>query len=341
MNYTQLILHRFDPEWIHDRSIQFGSVVGKFKSFRWVLEKGCGIESDKLKVTLGNLDFPNPIGLAAGFDKNGEIVPVLQAIGFGFIEVGTVTPVAQPGNPKPRLFRLKPEKAVINRMGFNNKGVDALVRSLNKVSKRVPIGINLGKNKSTDISKAAQDYMIGVEKAWEVADYFTINISSPNTADLRELQGEEYLKPLIEAVLEKREQQRKKTSQYKQIWLKIAPDLEDSELEMICRTILDSNIDALVVSNTTIGRDQLPERWRSEAGGLSGRPLFELSNNVLEKAGKLLKDNIPLIGVGGIRSANDITTKMSLGASLVQIYTSLIFEGPGFVKLLKQDLLNV
>ncbi len=340
MNVTQLILHRFDPERIHDQSVHFGSFIGKFKSLRWLLEKTFGFENDKLQVSLGNLDFPNPIGLAAGFDKNGEIVPVLQAIGFGFIEVGTVTPMAQPGNPKPRLFRLKTEKAVINRMGFNNNGVDSLVRSLAKVSKRVPVGINLGKNKSTEISKAAMDYVIGIEKAWEVADYFTVNVSSPNTADLRELQGEEFLKPLIDAVVEKREQLKIKTGQYKQIWLKIAPDLENSELEVICKAILESNIDALVISNTTTGRRQLSEKWKSEPGGLSGKPLFELSNNVLEQAGKLLKGNIPLIGVGGISSAEDVKTKMSLGASLVQIYTSLIFEGPGFVKALKKDLLN-
>ncbi len=340
MNLTQLILHRFDPEWIHNQAVHFGAMAGKFDSFNWLLEKRYGFDNDKLEVSLGNLKFPNPIGLAAGFDKDGEIVPVLQAIGFGFIEVGTVTPVSQSGNPKPRLFRLKSDKAILNRMGFNNKGVDALVNSLCKVSKKVPVGVNLGKNKSTPIKDAINDYVVGVQKAWDVADYFTINISSPNTVDLRDLQGEEYLSPLINKILAERDKLAKKTRQNKQIWLKIAPDLNNLELEMVCKTVLSSGIDALVVSNTTIRRSMVDDKWKNQSGGLSGKPLFEISNQVLKDASKLLKGNIPLIGVGGIGSSEDIKVKMSLGACLVQVYTSLIFEGAGFIKKLKKNLVN-
>lgn len=339
MNLTKLVLHRFDPEWIHDRAIALGVFVGRHQSLLRLLERLYAFDDSKHNVKLGNLVFPNPIGLAAGFDKNGEIIPVLQALGFGFIEVGTVTPLPQPGNDKPRLFRLK-EEGILNRMGFNNRGIDTLISALKQVERKVPIGVNLGKNKLTPMENAAEDYLISMRKSWHVADYFTINISSPNTENLRVLQGEGYLHPLIYRIVKERDKLASESKSFRQLWLKIAPDLTDREIESLCETVATSGIDALVVANTTISRDKLRIQWQKQAGGLSGRPLFDLSNRVLEKVHRQLNDKIPIIGVGGIFSLQDVQKKLSLGASLVQIYTSLVFCGPGIIKKLRKGLVT-
>lgn len=340
MNFTRAVLHRFDPEWIHEKAIEIGLLSERVPGITSLIKSFFSFTHPDLEIEVGNLKFPNPIGLAAGFDKDGAIVPTLQALGFGFVEVGTVTPKAQVGNPKPRLFRIKEKDAIINRMGFNNSGLDSLVKTLKRQNNSVPIGINIGKNKSTPNDKAVNDYLIGIEKAWQIADYFTINISSPNTKELRDLQDEKRLKPLINSILKLRNEKSQESGVYKQIWLKIAPDLGESELQKICNVCLETRVDALIISNTTIERNMLAQEWKSEAGGLSGRPLFELSNRALEQAYSIVQGKIPLIGVGGIFSAEDVLKKLSLGASLVQLYTSLVFEGPGVVKKLKRGLID-
>ncbi|MBU2512882.1 quinone-dependent dihydroorotate dehydrogenase [bacterium] len=340
MNFTRLVLHKFDPEKTHDLAVGACIAAAKVPFLTDVIESLFGLEDSRLTVSMGNLNFPNPIGLAAGFDKDGVAVPILQALGFGFIEVGTVTPKSQPGNEKPRLFRLRDENAIINRMGFNNHGIDCLVNSLQKIKKRVPIGINLGKNKQTPIEHAVDDYLIGLTKAWDCADYFTINISSPNTENLRDLQQEQNLKPLIETIIKTRNRLASESKKYKQIWLKIAPDLSDDDILQICEIVMNSGIDAMVVSNTTISRPKPDNPLMNQAGGLSGKPLLNLSNEVLRKVKAATGGKIGLIGVGGIFEAEDIKAKFDLGADLVQLYTSFVFNGPRFIKKLKLKLVQ-
>ena len=332
------VLHRIDPEWIHDRTISFCSVLQKFPSLIHLCESAFSHEDTDLNLKIGNLIFSNPIGLAAGFDKNGLAVPLLQALGFGFIETGTVTPIGQQGNAKPRLFRLRQEQALINRMGFNNSGVNALVKTLQGINRKVPIGVNLGKNKHTPNETAHQDYIIGLESAWSVADYFAINISSPNTPDLRELQKKDHLNTFLEAILQSKRKMELRTGQVKQIWLKIAPDQTELELKSIAETALEQKIDAIIVGNTTTGRIGLADKWKDLDGGLSGKPLFDLSNRILVKIKQLTENRIPLVAAGGVFSAEDVRTKISLGARLVQIYTGFVFEGPGLIKKIKKEL---
>ncbi len=335
------LLFQLKPESVHELIIAFSRFAGQFQAIRSLLEKTSQYEDSRLNVSVGNLDFPNPIGLAAGFDKNGQAVDMLQSLGFGAIEVGTVTPKAQPGNPKPRLFRLKEDQAMINRMGFNNDGVNALVERLRGSRKKIPIGINLGKNKSTEIDEAVEDYLIGLYRARKVADYFTINISSPNTKNLRNLQQESYLYPLIRRIMETRDQLASKSGKSKQIWLKIAPDLSDQELEIIVGIALELKVDALIVNNTTISRPDLISEYRNEVGGLSGKPIACLSDQILKKTYELTRGKIPIIGVGGIFSAEDVFRKISLGASMVQIFTGLIYKGPGLVKKINRELIRL
>ncbi len=341
MFFLKPILHRINPEIIHASTVELCSWVNKIPQLVNIVDALYQFEDSRLHVSIGNLDFPNPIGLAAGYDKNGVAVPVLQALGFGFVEVGTVTPKAQSGNSKPRLYRLRPDNAIINRMGFNNYGVQYLVKSLESSKKRVPIGVNVGKNKQTPVADAHKDYITCIKKAWDVADYFTVNISSPNTKNLRDLQKEDYLVPFIKEIISVRNQLSEETNKYKQLWLKIAPDLDDDELRIIAHIALDLKIDAIVLTNTTITRPGLTDRNQGQTGGLSGKPLFDLSNHVLKKMHDLTHDRIPLIGVGGIFSVDDVQKKISLGAKLVQIYTGLIFEGPGLIKRIKREMISM
>lgn len=340
MNLTKLILHKFPAEFVHGFTLESCRALDKIPLFESLLCKIFRYENPCLCVKLGNLEFPNPIGLAAGFDKNGVAVSVLQALGFGFIEVGTITPEQQLGNPKPRLFRLKKDFAVINRMGFNNCGAFELKKNLERTVRKVPIGVNIGKNKKTPIDTAHTDYQKCLEITWNCADYFTINISSPNTEDLRSIQHEKQLKSFLKAVIEKREQLQQLDGSHKQLWLKIAPDLSDPQIEFICETAISLGIDALVVSNTTISRPELKSKHQNESGGLSGKPLFDKSNQVLEKVHSYCKEKIPLVAVGGIFTADDVLAKLHLGAKLVQIYTGLIFEGPGMINQLKKELVK-
>lgn len=331
-NIIRPILFLFDPEFIHRgvffwfkllQRIPFGvKLFGKFYQFH----------HPKLEKKLFGLNFSNPVGIAAGFDKNAEVIDVLSAMGFGFVEIGTLTPLAQPGNPKKRIFRLPQDKALINRMGFNNKGVIAAVECLKKRKSNVMVGGNIGKNKLTTNENAVSDYLIAFDTLFDYVDYFVVNVSSPNTPNLRELQEKEPLKQLLNAL----QVQNFAKTKSKPILLKIAPDLTDEQLLDIIEIVNETKIQGVIATNTTISRAGLTINQETitqiGAGGMSGKPLKDRSTDVIrflaEKSGK----SFALIGVGGIHSAADAQEKLNAGADLVQLYTGLIYEGPGLVK---------
>jgi dihydroorotate dehydrogenase len=300
-------------------------------------------------TTIAGLTFPNKVGMAAGLDKNAECIDGLAAMGFGFVEVGTVTPKAQDGNPKPRMFRLPQAQALINRMGFNNHGLEAFLRNVQKsqimrlpLGERPLLGLNIGKNASTAIENAVQDYLICLEAVYPYADYVTVNISSPNTKNLRSLQSDEALEDLLSQLSKARAQLAISHQKQSPIFLKIAPDLDDAQIEVIANTLRRHGIDAngkannawgVIASNTTISREAvkgLPHC--DEAGGLSGAPVLEASNRVIQALRQQLGADFPIIGVGGVMSAANAQSKIDAGANLVQIYTGLIYQGPELVK---------
>ena len=279
------------------------------------------------------LDFPNPVGLAAGLDKNGAYIDALAKQGFGFIEVGTVTPRPQPGNPRPRLFRLPQAQAIINRMGFNNDGIDRLIENIKRSNFQGILGVNIGKNFDTPVDKAVEDYLICLQKVYRYASYITINISSPNTRNLRQLQNSAELERLLHLL--KREQTKLSDQQgkYTPLVIKIAPDLESSQLESIAQLLIKYQIDGVIATNTTISRQNLAHLpFSNETGGLSGAPLKSLSTKVIRKLSALLQGTLPIIGVGGILSAEDAKEKIEAGANLIQIYTGLIYHGPDLIR---------
>ncbi len=279
------------------------------------------------------LEFPNPVGLAAGLDKNGSHIDALFALGFGFVEVGTVTPRPQPGNPKPRMFRLPQHQAVINRLGFNNEGVDVLVRNVERANRRGGIlGINIGKNKDTSNERAASDYLHCLERVYPLADYVTVNISSPNTAGLRELQEEQALRHLIGALRDAQEELAAQHGRRVPMLVKVAPDLSDDDIDAVARVLGDLQVDGVIATNTTVSRISVREHpLAHETGGLSGAPLLGQSTMVLRRLRTRLPASIPLIGVGGILSGADAVAKMAAGASLVQCYTGLVYRGPELI----------
>lgn len=280
-------------------------------------------------VSIMGLEFKNPVGLAAGLDKNGDHIDALAALGFGFIEIGTVTPRPQPGNPKPRLFRLPEHQAIINRMGFNNLGIDHLLTQVQHCRYQGVIGINIGKNFDTPIERAAEDYLTGLRKAYHLASYITINISSPNTKNLRQLQQGDDLKNLIAALKEEQIKLQRQYEKYTPLVLKIAPDLTGKETAHIAGLLLQFEIDGVIASNTTIARGSLANHpLAGEAGGLSGEPLKNKATAVVKDLAKELDGKIPIIAAGGIMSAADAQEKLMAGASLVQIYSGLIYQGP-------------
>lgn len=305
------------------------------------------VQHAALKTECFGLSFNNPVGMAAGFDKNAEAVDALHAQGFGFVEAGTVTPLPQPGNPKPRVFRLEEDEAVINRLGFNNQGLHAFVENLKSRKSSGIVGANIGKNK--DSLDAMYDYVASLEAVYAYADYITVNISSPNTVGLRDLQQKKALSDLMLAVGRKRDDLSKQHGIRKPVLYKIAPDLSAQDKEDIVEVALAHHIDGLIVTNTTITRpSSLSSSSANEKGGLSGKPLFELSTNTLREIYRLSGGKIPLIGVGGIASAEDAYVKIKAGASLVQLYTALVYQGfglvskinEGLIKLLQQDGYN-
>lgn len=279
------------------------------------------------------LIFPNPVGLAAGLDKNGAHIDALLALGFGFVEIGTVTPRAQPGNPKPRMFRLPQHKAVINRLGFNNEGVDALVANVERARRRTGLlGINIGRNKDTSNERAASDYLYCLERVYPLADYITVNISSPNTAGLRELQEEQALRQLIGTLRDSQEELGAQHGKRVPMLVKIAPDLSDEDIDAVARVLRDLSVDGVIATNTTVSRISVQEHpLAHETGGLSGAPLMGQATMVLRKLRTRLPDSIPVIGVGGILSGADAVAKMSAGATLIQCYTGLVYRGPELV----------
>lgn len=284
-------------------------------------------------VNIMGLSFKNPVGLAAGLDKNGDYIDALAALGFGFIEIGTVTPRPQPGNPKPRLFRLPEHQAIINRLGFNNLGIDHLLAQVKNCAYQGVLGINIGKNFDTPIENAVDDYLIGLRKAYPVASYITINVSSPNTQNLRQLQQGDESRKFIATLKEEQLKLQKQHGKYTPLALKIAPDLSPEDISRIAKLLLEFEIDGVIATNTTIARDMIANHpFAKEAGGLSGSPVKDKSTAVVKGLAAELKGKIPIIGVGGILMADDAQEKFASGASLVQVYSGLIYQGPELIK---------
>jgi len=334
------VLFLFDPEKVHYFTAAMLRIVLRTPGVNFLWRKNFVFEDKRLERHLFGLTFKNPVGLAAGFDKNASMYNDLAQCGFGFIEIGTVTPLAQPGNDKPRLFRLKKDKAIINRMGFNNDGIDAAVLQLKKRKTKVIIGGNIGKNKMTENENAVDDYVLAFEGLHDYVDYFVVNVSSPNTPNLRALQEKE---PLTALLSELKSRNKKKAVQ-RPILLKIAPDLTTEQLDDIIEIVLNTEIDGVIASNTTIHRDGLLEGKQAlekiGAGGLSGKPLTKQSTEVIRYLHTHSKGKFPIIGVGGIHSPEDAIEKLEAGASLVQLYTGFIYEGPGLIKRINKALLQ-
>jgi dihydroorotate dehydrogenase len=284
-------------------------------------------------VTCMGIEFPNPVGLAAGLDKNGAYIDALAGLGFGFIEIGTITPRPQSGNPHPRLFRLPEAKAIINRMGFNNDGVDKLIENVKAAKFKGILGINIGKNADTPVENAVDDYLICLEKVYNYASYITVNISSPNTKNLRSLQSGDALTELLQTLKKRQLELAEEYQHYVPLVLKVAPDLTDEDIQFIAKQLIQFKIDGLIVTNTTLSREGVENlKYGNEVGGLSGAPVFEKSTACLAAFAKVLKGQIPLIGVGGILSGEQAIAKQQAGASLVQIYSGLIYTGPALIK---------
>ena len=321
------LLFCLDAERAHDLSLKAIETA-----YRTGLNPLVASKPRTLPTRAFGIDFANPVGLAAGLDKNAAHVDALASLGFGFIEVGTTTPRAQPGNPKPRMFRLPEYEAVINRLGFNNGGVDALVANAERARYDGVLGINIGKNKDTPNERALDDYLFCLERVYARASYVTVNISSPNTQGLRDLQEEETLRRFIGGICEAGERHAARHGRRKPILLKIAPDLSDSELDAIAEVLRNSAIDGLICTNTTIDRDAVAgHRHAGEVGGLSGKPVFAKSTAVLRGMAGRLDGRMPLVGVGGIVSGADAAAKIEAGASLVQFYTGMVYRGPGLI----------
>lgn len=297
----------------------------------------------ELNVNLGGIAYPNPIGLAAGLDKNGVAVGAFSSVGFGFLEVGTITPKGQPGNPLPRLFRLPKDTAIINRMGFNNVGAEQMAAHLQKAKPyKVPVAVNIGKNKDTANEEAVNDYRACIRHLYREGDFFVVNVSSPNTPGLRNLQHGEDLRHLLEAVKDETSIQRKRHGgNEKPIWVKIAPDVSTEELSYMVETIVQSGIFGVIATNTTLSRKGLQHKNAAEAGGLSGKPLMSRSTEIIRQIYQQTKGKLPIIGCGGIFTAEDAYAKIRAGASLVEVYTALIYEGPSLIKRLNKGLIHL
>ncbi|MDB3862157.1 quinone-dependent dihydroorotate dehydrogenase [Flavobacteriaceae bacterium] len=332
---VQPFLFLFDPEKVHYFSFSMIKLFSSIPGVPLLIKALFQVKHPKLEREVFGIKFPNPVGLAAGFDKNAILYKELSNFGFGFIEIGTLTPKGQPGNPKKRLFRLKDDQAIINRMGFNNEGVDDAVKRLKK-NTEILIGGNIGKNKTTPNEKAVDDYIYCFEALFDDVDYFVVNVSSPNTPNLRALQDKEPLTHLL-ATLNGLNQ---KKSSPKPILLKIAPDLTDSQLDDVIDIVISTKIDGVIATNTTLSREGLQSKNKSEKGGLSGKPLSSRSTEVIRYLTTKSNNAFPIIGVGGIHTPEDALEKINAGASLVQLYTGFVYEGPAVVKRINKLLLN-
>ena len=332
---VQPFLFLFDPEKVHYFSFSMIKLFSSIPGLPYIIRFLFKIKHPKLEREFFGIKFPNPVGLAAGFDKNAVLYKELSNFGFGFIEIGTLTPRGQTGNPKKRLFRLKDDQAIINRMGFNNDGVDHVVRRLKK-NTNVVIGGNIGKNKDTPNEKAVDDYIYCFNALFDYVDYFVVNVSSPNTPNLRALQNKEPLTNLLSILNGLNNIKRKP----KPILLKIAPDLTDIQLDDIIDIVISTKIDGVIATNTTLIREGLNSKNRSEMGGLSGKPLSSRSTKVIRYLATKSNNAFPIIGVGGIHSPEDALEKIQAGASLVQLYTGFVYEGPAVVKSINKLLIS-
>jgi dihydroorotate dehydrogenase len=336
--YKKLIrplLFRCDPEKVHHFTFSLLRCVNRIPFVSSIIRSWYVVDDKQLEREVFGLKFKNPVGLAAGFDKDAKLYKELSNLGFGFIEIGTLTPKAQEGNPKKRLFRLKEDQAIINRMGFNNGGVFDAVKRLKK-NKNVLIGGNIGKNKDTPNQEAIADYIICFDTLYAVVDYFVVNVSSPNTPNLRALQDKEPLTQLLQSLQDKNQT---KPSQ-KPILLKIAPDLTNEQLLDIIDIVRETKIAGVIATNTTLSREGLVSENKAETGGLSGKPLRQRSTEVIRFLSSQSNNAFPIIGVGGIHTPEDALEKLEAGASLVQLYTGFIYEGPKLIKAINQSLLN-
>lgn len=329
------ILFCFDPEKVHHFSFNAIRFLCKIPGVSWMQSQLFTAKHPSLERELFGLTFKNPVGLAAGFDKDAKLYKELSGFGFGFIEIGTITPKPQPGNPKKRLFRLKLDSAIVNRMGFNNGGLNEAIERL-KSNNNVLIGGNIGKNKVTPNEKAFEDYNTCFNGLYDYVDYFVVNVSSPNTPNLRELQDKEPLTKLLQGLMELNKTKPKE----KPILLKIAPDLSDDQLLDIIDIISETKIAGVIATNTTISREGLTSPAKSEMGGLSGKPLTNRSTEVIRFLAEKSNKAFPIIGVGGIHSAEDAIEKLEAGADLLQLYTGFIYEGPGLIKRINRAIIK-
>jgi dihydroorotate dehydrogenase len=326
-------LFLFDPEWVHHTVFKSIKIANKIPGISSLLRSAYVIKDKSLERKLFGLIFPNPVGLAAGFDKDAKLYQELSNFGFGFVEIGTLTPKPQDGNPKKRMFRLAEDEGLINRMGFNNEGVEAALQRLKK-NKGVLIGGNIGKNKNTPNDQAVEDYLICFDALFPYVDYFVVNVSSPNTPNLRALQDKEPLTHLLKTL--KEHNQKKETP--RPILLKIAPDLSEDQLLDIIDIVKSIKIDGVIATNTTLNREGLVSENKDQLGGLSGKPLAHRSTEVIRFLSEKSNHAFPIIGVGGIHSAQDAIDKLKAGASLVQLYTGFVYEGPALVKRINKAL---
>jgi dihydroorotate dehydrogenase len=330
----------FNAEKAHYLAADLLKFTLKVPGFKFLINNLFSLKDESLQKVVFGLKFKNPVGLAAGFDKNASFYNDFSNLGFGFIEIGTITPLPQDGNPKPRLFRLKSDEAIINRMGFNNGGIEMAIQNLKKKKTDLIIGGNIGKNKITPNENAVEDYLKCFHALFPYVDYFVVNVSSPNTPNLRELQDKEPLENLL-AILQ---QENQKMPFQKPILLKIAPDLSNNQLDDVIEVVKNTQLAGIVATNTTLDRSNLKvnEEKLSEigAGGLSGKPLTKRSTEIIQYIHDKTNGSIPIIGVGGIHSAEDAIEKLNAGASLVQLYTGFIYEGPGLIKKINKALIN-
>ena len=329
------ILFLFDAELIHEFSVKAIKLLNLLPFSKQILRYFFLTNSKVLERDLFGLNFKNPVGLAAGFDKNAECYNEFSNFGFGFIEIGTVTPLPQPGNPKKRIFRLVEDRSLINRLGFNNKGLDEITKNLRK-KRDIIIGANIGKNFFTENKDGHKDYLKCLQGLYDFVDYFAINISSPNTKNLRQFHDKNLLRPLLESLINYNNSQ----SSRKPMLLKISPDIERKELDDIISLVSELKIDGIIATNTTISRDNLKSKHKNEIGGLSGESLKVKSNDIIRYLRKELGNNFPIIGVGGIMTKQDAIEKFNSGANLIQLYTGFIYKGPGLIRDINKAIIN-